>query len=115
MNPVELAEKRRRLQGIMDAGAPRVSNRAQKVARDREIRGLEEELRKDVIPRQHYDLKRQDSTDYNKVVSTLAGQMTDPRRRAKEDRLKNLRREREPEDPNAGKITDLREDRRIAA
>lgn len=115
LNPVELAAKRRRVQGILDAGSPQDESRKHKVARDQRIRELEEDLRKDVVPSNFYHLKRQDTNDYNKVVTTLASQMTSPRRRAAEDELKNLRREREPEDPNAGKLSDLREARRITA
>ncbi len=115
LNPVELAAKRRRTQAILDAGSPHDESRSYKAARDKRIRLLEEELRKDVIPSNHFHLKRQDTTDYNKVVTTLVGQMSSKRRREIEDELKNLRREREPDDPNAGKLVDLREDRRITA
>jgi hypothetical protein len=114
-DPVVTAQKRKRLQAILDAGSPHDETAAYRRARDKEIREIEEELRKDVVPAQHFHLKRADSKDYHKVVDTLVDQARNQRRRQLEDRLKNLRREREPDDPNAGKIVDLREDRRIVA
>ena len=113
LNPVEVATKKARIKAILDAGSPQDESGAYKRKRDTRIKALEEDLRKDAIPHNHYHLKRQDSTDYNRVVKTLTSQLTDPVRRAKEDELKNLLRERESEDPDAGKLTFLRENRRI--
>ena len=113
LDPVQLAAKQARIRRELEEGSPQDNTRAHKVKRDKEIRLLEEELRKDVIPRDYYYMKRADSTDYSKVVKELAGQMTNPRRRTVEDRLKNLLREREFDDPNAGKIAYLREEKEI--
>ena len=113
LDPVRLKAKQARLKRELEEGSPQDNSRAYKLKRDREIKLLEEELRKDVIPRDYYHMKRQDSKDYDKVVKELAGQMTDPRRRAMEDKLKNLRREREFDDPSSGKIAYLREDKEI--
>ena len=115
LNPVEVAAKRAGIKAFLEAGTPQDEKRSYKMRRDKRIRDLEEALRKDVIPTSFYHLKRDTTKDYEKVVTTLVDQMRSPERRRKEDELKNLLREREPENPNSGKLTYLRDDRRIQA
>lgn len=109
LNPVELESKKRRIRAELEAGSPHDESPAYKRKRDRRIRELEESLKKDVIPHNFYHLKRQDSKDYHKVVKEIVSQTSNQNRLAMEDELKNLRRERENDDPDAGKLTYLRE------
>lgn len=115
LDPIQLAIKRQRIQAAIDAGSPHDEKKQYRAWRDRRIGELETSLRKDTIPRSFYHLKRADSKDYDKVRDEVVSQLENPRRRALEDELKNLRRERDPENPNAGKITDLREEKEIKA
>jgi hypothetical protein len=115
LDPVELAAKRRRIEAAIAAGSPQDEKKQYRAWRDKRISELEEELRKDTVPMGHFHLKRDDTKDYEKVKNELVKQLSDPKRRAREEELKNLRRERDPENPSAGKITDLREEKEIKA
>lgn len=115
LNPIEVAAKKARVQAILDAGSPHDEKRHYRAWCDKRIHELEDELRKDVIPTSFYQMKRNTTKDYDKVVKTLVEQMQDVNRKSKENELKNLLREREPDDPDAGKLTYLRDDRRIQA
>ena len=105
----------RKLKSALDAGSPQDESKAYKRARDKRIQLLTDELRKDVVPREPFHKKRDDSTDYRKVVNHLVVQNRDQKRRGMEEELKSLLREREPENPDAGKLTFMREPERIQA
>lgn len=109
INPVEAKNRAMRIKKFVEEHSPQDESKAYKRSRDARIAQLEETLKKDTVPRQYVHLKRQDSKDYHKVVSTIVSQLENPQRRAMEDELKDLRRERDPEDPNAGVLTYLRE------
>lgn len=113
VNQAEADAKTGRYKAILDAGSPQDESPAYKRWRDRRVKELEERLGKDVIPREVFHMKREDSTAYRNVVQGVRKQMQDPNRLAMETELQNLRREREPDDAEAGKLSYLREDRRI--
>lgn len=113
VNKAEADAKTMRYKSVLDAGSPQDESPAYKRWRDKRVKELEERLGKDVIPRDTFHMKREDSTAYRNVVGTLKNQMQDSDRQSAETELQNLRREREPEDAEAGKLSYLREDRRI--
>ncbi len=113
VNQAEADAKTGRYKAALDAGSPQDESPAYKRWRDKRVKELEERLAGDVIPRNAFHMKREDSTTYRKIVQGVRGQMQDPNRQAAEAELQNLRREREPDDAEAGKLSYLREDRRI--
>lgn len=114
VNEAEAKAKDARMKAILDAGSPHDESPSYKRWRDRRILELEDRLRKDVVPLNVFHMKRQDSSAYRDVVSTLRSQIQNPDRVSMEQELQSLRREREPENPSAGKLSDLREERKIA-
>lgn len=113
VNQAEADAKTSRYKAALDAGSPQDESRGYKAWRDRRIKELDERLGKDVIPHNSFHMKREDSSSYRSVVQGVRKQMQDPSRQAAEAELQNLRREREPDDAEAGKLSYLREDRRI--
>lgn len=99
----------RRMKEALDAGSPQDESKAYKRARDKRITELSEHLRKDTVPRELFHKKREDATEYHKVVKGLVVQGQDRTRRQQEDELKSLLRERDPDNRDAGKLTFLRE------
>lgn len=113
VSQAEANAKDARMKAILEAGSPHDESLSYKRWRDRRMKELEESLRKDVVPLNVFHMKREDSTTYRSVVGTIKEQMNNPQRSAMERELQSLRREVEPENPEAGKLSDLREDRRI--
>lgn len=105
--------KTRQLKAVLEAGSPQDESPQYKRWRDRRIKQLEGRLIRDTIPYDQFHMKRDDTKDYKKVVDGLVKQNADPERKAAEEELKSLLRERDPENPDAGKLTYLRQDRRI--
>jgi hypothetical protein len=108
-NPALAKFEADRIKKALDEGSPHDLTPAERRERDKEIRRLEEELGRDMVPGRYHGMKAQDTKDYHKVVNELVVQMSDPARNQKIERLKNLRRERDADNPNAGNIENLRQ------
>lgn len=104
------AQDVRRLKQILEQGSAHDLTKAEVRERDKEIARLEGRVRKKLVPHEHYHLKSEDSKDYNKVVRALVTQADDKELGSDIERLKNLKRERDPENPDAGNIEYLRTD-----
>ena len=113
VNENEAKAKDARLKYILDAGSPQDESPSYKRWRDRRVKELEESLRKDVVPMNVFHMKRDESSAYQKVVGAIRDQINNPQRVSMERELQSLRREMDPQNPTAGKLSDLREDRRI--
>ena len=103
----------RRLKKILDEGSPDDNTPKHKRAVEKEIRELEGVIRPHMAPRDFFQMKREDSKDYDKVVQHQVTSNADPTLGAMKQRLQSLLRERYPQNPKAGSLEYLREDGRI--
>lgn len=97
-----------RLKRVLDEGSPGDLSKAEIRGRDKEIQELEDRVRRKLIPEKAYHHKSDESSEYRKVVAGIVKEMSDPELARDAARLKNLRRERDPHDPQAGTIEHLR-------
>lgn len=98
----------RRIKKALDEGTAHDLTKHERRTSDKEIRQLEEEVSARLIPQRQYRMADDGSPEYRNVVSELVKQGTDKAFAAKVERLKNLKREREPDNPDAGNIEKLR-------
>lgn len=103
----------KRLKHLLDAGSPQDESKQYKKARDREIAQLEDAIRRKMVPTRQFKAVRSDSSEYHKTVKHLTTINEDPTLNAQKQRLQSLLRERDPENPRAGSLEYLRDDRRI--
>lgn len=101
-----------RLSKALDEGSVHDISRNEKAERDRVIRRLEQIAKKTLVPNRYLHQKQSDTKDYHKTVNEglVNGEMSSEFQKNVIEPLKNLRRERDPENPEAGNIDDLRED-----
>jgi hypothetical protein len=107
-NPQQVSAEIRKARKAIEEGTPFDLTKAEIRERDREIKRLEEQVKKKMIPEKNFRMADDGSSDYRKVVNELVNQAKDHRLTEDINVLKNLRRERNPDDPNAGNIEDLR-------
>lgn len=98
------------LKKALDEGSVHDMSRSEKAERDREIRRLESIVKKRLVSKKFMEQPESDSVDYRKAVNGLVEEGSDPQHQKNVEMLKNLRRERDPDNPYAGDINDLRED-----
>lgn len=105
----------RRLKKALEEGSPDDRSKKHMRAIDKEIKELEDVVRPTMAPRDFFKMKREDTKDYHKVVEHQVATNADPELNAKKQRLQSLLRERDPENPRAGSLEYLREERRTQA
>ena len=117
MNPLQADADTKRLKRILEEGSPQddTENRRARSQRDREIAKLEDIVRPHMIPRKTFQMKRTDSSEYNKSVDHQVKVNANSEITEAKMRLQSLRRGRDPDNPKAGSLEYLRKDRRIKA
>jgi hypothetical protein len=106
--PHQVQAELQKTKRVLEEGTPQDMTRREVVAREKDIRILEERVKKRMVPEKQFKMASDDSSDYRKVVDELVRQGQDPVLSADIQALKNLRRERDPDNPSAGGIEDLR-------
>lgn len=112
-NEADMRRKYRDLKRRLEEGSPEDLTSKRKRYLDQRIKELEQDLKRTITPHKFYHQKRADSKDYDKTVKHLINVENDPARVQKVLELKSLRRERDPDDPDAGNIEYLRKSRKI--
>ena len=107
-SPHVVSAEIRKTKRLLEEGRPHDLTKAEIRERDKEIRRLEDRVKKSMVPENHFRMPDDGSSNYRKVVDELVRQAQDPKLSSDIETLKNLRRERNPDDPKAGSIEDLR-------
>jgi hypothetical protein len=111
--PYRVQAERQKIKKVLDEGTPNDLNKREIVERDRRIRELEERVGKRLVPHEQFHMADDGGSTYRKVVSEIVSQESDPVFKQAVAELKNLRRERDSDNPNAGGIEDLRGEKKI--
>jgi hypothetical protein len=98
-----------RMKRMLEAGSAHDLTDREIVERDNRIKELEESLRKKMVPKAFYHQKQDDVNDFHKTVDHLVKTEFSQEFQTEAQELKNLRRERDPDNPNAGNIENLRQ------
>jgi glutamyl-tRNA reductase len=106
--PYRVEAELRKTRRILDEGSPSDMSKYEIRAREKSIKLLEERISKKMIPEKQFMMKSDGGSEYRKVVNELVAQGQDRVLSADIESLKNLRRERNPDDPLAGSVEDLR-------
>ncbi len=99
-----------RAKRILASGEVGQISQADKLKIDRRIRDLERFVKEKQImaPDKYFHQKRSNDKDYHKTVNHIAKVEMDPRVVETMNELKNLKRMRDPDNPNSGNIESLR-------